>query len=83
MTLILQSKMRSIIPLLQFTAACIFLLEAEGKLSLKDPIQKFLPEIPVYAGDTVRIHHLVHHISGLRDYVEIMACPGGCLNGGG
>ncbi|MBY0435261.1 MAG: beta-lactamase family protein [Cyclobacteriaceae bacterium] len=60
----------------QFTAACIFLLEQQGKLSIDDPIQKFLPEIPAYNGDRVTIRHLVNHTSGLRDYVEIMNYAG-------
>lgn len=60
----------------QFTASCIFLLEQQGKLSIEDPIQKFLPEMPVYDGDSVRIRHLINHTSGLRDYVEIMAYAG-------
>ena len=64
----------------QFTAACIFLLEQQGKLSLEDPIQRFLPEMPVYDGDTVRIRHLIHHISGLRDYAEIMGYAGTPFN---
>ena len=64
----------------QFTAACIFLLEQQGKLFIEDPIQKLLPEMPVYNGDTVRIRHLINHISGLRDYVEIMAYAGTPFN---
>ncbi len=60
----------------QFTATCIFLLEQQGKLSIDDPIQKFLPEIPVYHGDRVTIRHLINHTSGLRDYAEIMDYAG-------
>ncbi len=60
----------------QFTASCIFLLEQQGKLSMDDPIQKFLPEIPVFSGDRVTIRHLINHTSGLRDYVEIMSYAG-------
>ena len=60
----------------QFTASCIFLLEQKGKLSIDDPIQKFLPEMPVYDKDTVRIRHLINHNSGLRDYAEIMGYAG-------
>lgn len=60
----------------QFTAACIFLLEQEARLSLDDPIQKWLPEIPVYDNDVIRIRNLINHNSGLRDYVEIMAYAG-------
>ena len=60
----------------QFTAACIFLLEQKGKLSLDDPIQNYLPEMPVYHKETVTIRHLINHTSGLRDYVEITAYAG-------
>ena len=60
----------------QFTAACIFLLEQQGKLSIDDPIQKYLPEMPVYQEERVTIRHLINHTSGLRDYVEIMAYAG-------
>lgn len=64
----------------QFTASCIFLLEQDGKLSIDDPIQKFLPEMPVYDKDTVRIRHLINHNSGLRDYAEIMGYAGTPFN---
>lgn len=64
----------------QFTAACIFLLEQEGKLSIDDPIQKWLPEIPVYDDDVVRIRNLINHNSGLRDYAEIMGYSGTPFN---
>ncbi|UOQ51354.1 serine hydrolase domain-containing protein [Hymenobacter cellulosivorans] len=50
----------------QFTAASIALLAEQGKLRLDDDIRRYLPELP-YLGDTVRIRHLVHHTSGLRD----------------
>lgn len=60
----------------QFTATCIFLLEQQGKLSIDDPIQKYLPEMPIYHGEEVTIRHLINHTSGLRDYVEITAYGG-------
>ncbi|WP_247235600.1 serine hydrolase [Telluribacter sp. SYSU D00476] len=50
----------------QFTAMSIALLAENGKLSVEDDIRKHLPELP-YLGDTVRIRHLIHHTSGLRD----------------
>jgi CubicO group peptidase (beta-lactamase class C family) len=53
----------------QFTAACIFLLEQQGKLSIDDPIQKYLPEMPVFQEEIVTIRHLINHTSGLRDYI--------------
>jgi len=32
----------------QFTAAAVLLLEQQGKLSLDDPVRKFIPEVPDY-----------------------------------
>src|SRR3954471_13176167 len=51
----------------QFTAAAIALLVQDGRISLDDDIRKYLPELPDY-GKKVTINHLVHHISGLRDF---------------
>jgi CubicO group peptidase (beta-lactamase class C family) len=59
----------------QFTAAAILLLAQQGKLSLNDDIRKYLPEMPDY-GYVVRIRHLLHHTSGLRDWGTIMAVAG-------
>lgn len=59
----------------QFTAFSIHLLAREGKLSLDDDIRKWVPEVPSY-GQTITIRHLLHHTSGLRDYIEIMALQG-------
>lgn len=50
----------------QFTAACVLLLAEQGRLRLDDDIRRYLPELP-WLGDTVRIRHLLHHTSGLRD----------------
>src|SRR5437762_7106775 len=33
----------------QFTAASVLLLAREGKLSLDDPVRKYIPELPDYA----------------------------------
>lgn len=59
----------------QFTAACIGLLERQGKLSLQDDVRKYLPELPFY-GDTIRIKHLLHHTSGLRNYNVLLDLKG-------
>ncbi len=56
----------------QFTAACIVLLENEGKLSLDDDIRKFIPEIPEFEQGKITIRNLLHHTSGLRDYLTLM-----------
>lgn len=54
----------------QFTAMCIMLLQEEGKLERTDDIRKYLPEIPVY-DKPITINDLLHHTSGLRDYLEL------------
>jgi CubicO group peptidase (beta-lactamase class C family) len=59
----------------QFTAFSIQLLAREGKLSLDDDIRKWLPEMPSY-DKTITIRHLLHHISGLRDYLVAMELSG-------
>ena len=59
----------------QFTAFAIGLLERDGKLSLDDPIRKHIPELGAYA-DSIKLGDLVHHTSGLRDYLTLMALAG-------
>ena len=59
----------------QFTAACIALLSIEGKIGLDDNIRDYLPEIPNY-GEKITISNLVHHTSGLRDYLVLMYLAG-------
>lgn len=51
----------------KFTAACIYLLQAQGKLKTSDKISKYFKDLPKYA-DSISINHLIHHQSGLRDY---------------
>jgi len=59
----------------QFTAMAAALAMQQGKLAYEDPIRKYLPELPVYA-DTIKISHLLHHTSGLRDYNTLLAIAG-------
>jgi len=59
----------------QFTAAAILLAEDEGHLSLNDEVQRWIPELPHY-GSTITVRHLVHHTSGLRDYLTLMSLAG-------
>jgi len=53
----------------QFTAACILQLIEQGKLSLDDRLSKFIPGFP--KGDSVTIHMLLNHTSGIADYTEL------------
>jgi CubicO group peptidase (beta-lactamase class C family) len=46
-----------------FTAAAVLLLEERGRLSVSDPVSKFLPDYP--NGDKIRLEHLLTHSAGL------------------
>ncbi|MFT3881129.1 MAG: enterochelin esterase [Gemmatales bacterium] len=59
----------------QFTAACIALLARQGKISLDDDVRKYIKELPNY-GRPITIRHLIHHTSGLRDYLSVNAISG-------
>ena len=59
----------------QFTAFAIAMLLHKGKLSLDDDIQKYLPDVPDF-GSTITIRHLLHHTSGIRDYIQLFVLAG-------
>ncbi len=59
----------------QFTAFGIALLEQQGKLSVDDEVQKYLPEIP-YFDHPVTIRHMLNHTSGLRSLHAILGLAG-------
>jgi CubicO group peptidase (beta-lactamase class C family) len=50
----------------QFTAASILLLEQQGKLSLNDPVGKYLPDLT--RANEVTIRMVLSHTSGYQDY---------------
>ena len=54
----------------QFTAACVLLLAQQGKVLLDDDVRKYFPELPDY-GHVIALRHLIHHTSGLRDYLDL------------
>ena len=59
----------------QFVAMSIALLAKEGRLSLDDDIRKHIPELPDY-GLPITIRNLIHHTSGLRDYLTLLDIAG-------
>jgi CubicO group peptidase (beta-lactamase class C family) len=59
----------------QFTAMAAALAIAQGKLAYEDPIHKYLPELPAYAA-AIKVRHLIHHTSGLRDYNTLLSVAG-------
>jgi len=59
----------------QFVAASVLLLEQQGKLSLDDDVRKYIPELPDY-GSPIRLRHMLHHTSGLRDWGSVAELTG-------
>lgn len=53
----------------QFTAAAIMLLKADGRLDYDDLLVKYIPELPY---NTVKLSHLLHHLSGLPNYLYLV-----------
>ena len=54
----------------QFTAAVIMQLVEEGKLSLDDPLSKFIPDYPKPGADAT-VRQLLNHTSGIQSYTGI------------
>jgi D-alanyl-D-alanine carboxypeptidase len=54
----------------QFTASVILQLAAEGKLSLDDPLSRFLPDYP-QPGASATVRQLLNHTSGIQPYTGI------------
>jgi len=52
----------------QFTAAAVMLLAQEGKLNYEDELVKYFPELPY---PKVTISQMLHHTSGLPDYMKL------------
>ncbi|MGH8030179.1 MAG: serine hydrolase domain-containing protein, partial [Arenimonas sp.] len=55
----------------QFAAAGLLKLVEAGKLSLDDPLSKFVPDFP--NGAHITVLELLNHTSGVKDYTRIKA----------
>lgn len=64
----------------QFTAMSILLLQKDGKLSLDDPIRKYIPELPPYA-DKVTLRRALSQTSGIRDLYVLWEQTGRAYRG--
>ncbi len=53
------------------TGLAMAILEEEGSVSPSLRVRDLLPAFPVY-GDAVRVEHLLHHESGLRNYFSLL-----------
>ena len=54
-------------PMLPLTGVAILQLVERGKISLEDPLSKFIPEFPEQ-GHRVTVRQLLNHTSGIVDY---------------
>jgi CubicO group peptidase (beta-lactamase class C family) len=61
----------------QFTAACVMLLQDDGKLDIDDEASKYLTEFPVLRDNKITVRQLMAHTSGLRDYMSLMVFKSG------
>jgi CubicO group peptidase (beta-lactamase class C family) len=53
----------------------VALLAQQGTLNLDDDIHKYLPELPAY-DKPITIQNLIHHTSGLPEYMALLARAG-------
>ena len=54
----------------QFTAMSILMLQAQGKLNVKDPICNYISDCPSQWKE-ITIHHLLTHTSGIPEVTEL------------
>lgn len=59
----------------QFAALAVLLLERDGKLRLEDRVRTYIPELPDHAA-AITVQQLLHHTSGLRDYLTLSSLAG-------
>lgn len=53
----------------QFTSVAILILMEQGKLSLKDPLSKYIIDFP--RGNEITLHNLLNHTSGIMSYTNL------------
>ena len=63
----------------QFAGFAIATLSHEGKFSLDDDIRMYLSDVPDF-GNRITIRHLLHHTSGLRDWVQSLVIAGDMMD---
>lgn len=55
----------------QFVGAAAIILMERGLLGADDSVWKYVPELPFQKKCPVLVKHLLHHTSGLRDYLAL------------
>jgi D-alanyl-D-alanine carboxypeptidase len=64
-----QTKFRIFSLTKQFTAAAILLLQEQGKLSVSDPVSRYISDLPD-EWRKITLHQLLTHTSGLPEYTQ-------------
>ncbi len=59
----------------QFTATAILLLADRGQVDLTAPVSTYLPDLPEWA-DEITVTQMVHHQSGIPDYISLLVAGG-------
>lgn len=59
----------------QFTVLALAKLVEQGKIALEEDVRNWIPELPTYAAP-IRIEMLVHHTSGVRDWLALLKLAG-------
>ncbi len=63
----------------QFTAMSIALLAQQGALTLDDHVTEYVPQLGKQY-ESITIRHLLHHTSGIKDYLELLVLAGANLS---
>jgi CubicO group peptidase (beta-lactamase class C family) len=58
-----------------FTATAVLMLQQRGLVSVDDDIRKYIPELPQYAREPIRMTDMLHHVSGLPSYFDLKNVP--------
>jgi len=58
-----------------FTATAVLMLHERGLLSIDDDVRRYLPELPQYAKQAVRLVDMLQHVSGLPSYFSLRDVP--------
>ncbi len=59
----------------QFTATAVLLLVQQGKVSLSHPVSRYVDGMPAW-GRKITVSQLIHHTSGIPDYIELLKRAG-------
>ncbi|NUR35910.1 MAG: serine hydrolase, partial [Gemmatimonadaceae bacterium] len=59
----------------QFTGFALALLASRGKLSLDDPVQKYIPELKTF-DKPITVRHLLTHTTGYREFINTLLIEG-------